>query len=260
MSARLALIGGEEFADGFEDVHASLLADLGGGPRRIAFLPTCAADDGGEAVNYWCATAREKLSALGAVVETPRVVDAASANDLRHAQIVAEADWIYWGGGYPHVAMRLLPNTRVLEALNAARARGALITGSSGGAMLMCAKSWAITPEHAAEIQRVWADGAPPDWDPPLGAPLDCLGLIPRSLCAPHFNRLFPRKWLGRGFPPKGFVIIAIDEQTALVSTGDKWEVRGRGAVTIIRDNLTETRQTAGTTITLGQEAGGPYG
>lgn len=245
MKARLALIGGEEFADGFDDVHASLLADLGGS-RQVAFLPTCAADDGPEAIDYWCDTAREKLSALGAAVETPRVVDAASANDLSHAQLVADADWIYFGGGYPHVAMRILASTRVLEALRAALTRGALITGSSGGAMLMCTRSWVITPEHAAEVQRVWATGTPLDWDPPLGTPLDCLGLVPQSICAPHFNRLFPYKWLERGWVPKGFTVIGIDEQTALVSVGDGREVRGRGAVTLIRDDLKPVRYAEG--------------
>lgn len=248
-----ALIGGEEFADGFEDVHAGLLADLDGGPRRVVFLPTCAADDGDEAIDYWCATAREKLSALGAVVEAVRVVDAASANDARHAQLVADADWIYFGGGYPHVAMRILPGTRVLDALNAARARGALLTGSSGGAMLMCARSFVITPEQAAAVGQYWQSGLPDDWDPPLPPPLDCLGWIPRSLCMPHFNRhLMPQTWLKRGWLPPGFSLVGIDEQTALVSRdGQHWEVLGRGVVALIHDDPKPALYAAGETLIL---------
>jgi cyanophycinase len=239
LPARLALIGGEEFADGFDDVHAELLAGLNG-RRRVVFLPTCAADDGPEAIDYWCDLARNKLSALGASVETPRVLDVASANDERYAQPIAEADWVYFGGGYPHVAMRILPNTRVMDALKAARTRGALVSGSSGGAMLMCARSFVITPEHAAGIGQYWQSGVPDDWDPPLLPPLDGLGWIPRSVCAPHFNRrLLPKKWLAGEGLPDGFTLIGIDEQTALVSRGDQgWGVRGRGAVTIIRKGL----------------------
>jgi peptidase E len=116
MYSRLALIGGEEFSDGFEDVHAGLLKDTGRAQPRLVFLPTCAADDGDEAIEYWCTTAREKFSALGASVETPRVIDRASADDPRYAQMMAEADLIYFGGGYPHVAMRILPESRVLAA------------------------------------------------------------------------------------------------------------------------------------------------
>ena len=256
MRARLALIGGEEFAPGFEETHAGLLAEAppgrGGGPRRVVYLPTCAADDGDEAIDYWCAAAREQLSASGAIVETPRVVDIAGANDERHAQLVAEADWVYLGGGYPHVAMRILPDTRVLAALQAALARGALLAGSSGGAMLMGERSLVMTPELAAEIGRVWEHGAPPDWDPPRPSLMDCLGLVPRGFCAPHFNRVFAWKWLEQGLIPAGFTLIGLDEQTALVSREDgMWEVRGRGVVTLIRDDLKPVRYGVGERLML---------
>lgn len=250
MVKRLALIGGEEFSHGFEEVHAGLLAEVGGS-RRVVYLPTCAADDGDEAIEYWCAAAHERLSAFGAAVETPRVIDVASANDARYAQLVAEADWIYLGGGYPHVAMRILPNTRVLAALYAALARGALVAGASGGAMLMGARSFVVTPELAAEVGRVWELGAPAGWDPPLPPPLDCLGLVPRSMCAPHFNRVFPSKWLEYGLLPEGFTLIGIDEQTALMNTRGVWEVHGRGAITILRADLTPRQYAAGETVPL---------
>ena len=199
MHPRLALIGGEEFSDGFEDVHASLLKETGRAQPHLVFLPTCAADDGDEAIEYWCNTAREKFTALGAIVETPRVIDRASADDVHYAQLIAEADVIYFGGGYPHVAMRILPNTRVLAALQDALQRGVLIAGSSGGALLLGARSEVVTPELAAEIGRVWEHGAPPDWDPPLTEIIDCLGWVSHGFCAPHFNRVFPWKWLERG-------------------------------------------------------------
>jgi cyanophycinase-like exopeptidase len=203
----------------------------------VAFLPTCAADDGPEAIDHWCNLAREKLSALGASVETPRVIDAASANDRRNVQLIDEADWAYLGGGYPHVAMRILPGTRVMEALNAALARGVLISGSSGGAMLMCARSFVITPELAATIGQFWETGAPDSWNPPLPASLDCLSWIPRSDCAPHFNRrLLPTAWRNGDYLPDGFTLIGIDEETALVSRSNGlWDVCGHGVVTLIR-------------------------
>jgi cyanophycinase len=252
MHLRLALIGGEEFAAGFEDVHAGLLADTGAAKPRVVFLPTCAADDGDEAIEYWCTTAREKFTALGAIVETPRVIDRASTDDMHYAQLIAEADLIYFGGGYPHVAMHILPDTRVLAALQDALQRGVLIAGSSGGAMLLGARSEVVTPELAEEIGRVWENGAPPDWDPPLTEIIDCLGWVTHGFCAPHFNRVFPWKWLERGVLAEGEVMIGIDEQTALVSrTADQWEVRGRGAVTLIRDDRQPRRYAAGEAVML---------
>ncbi len=252
MKPCLALIGGEEFADGFEDVHAGLLAAIGGGPRRVVYLPTCAADDGDETVDYWCRLARERLGAVGAQVETPRIVDIASANDPHHARLIAAADWIYLGGGYPHVAMRILPGTRALDALRSALARGALISGASAGAMLMCARSFVITPELGADVDRALEQGDTAGWNPPPPPPLDCLGWVPRSLCMPHFNRIpLPHAWLDRGFLPAGFRLIGIDEQTALVNTDGSWEVQGRGAVTIVGDDRKPVRVVAGQKLSL---------
>jgi cyanophycinase len=249
---RLALIGGEEFAAGFEDVHASLLQDTGRAQPHVVFLPTCAADDGDEAIEYWCATAREKFTALGAIVETPRVIDRASADDPQYAKLIAEADVIYFGGGYPHVAMRILPGTRVMAALQDALRRGVLIAGSSGGAMLLGARSEVITPELAAEIGRVWEEGAPPDWDPPLTGFIDCLGWVAHGFCAPHFNRVFTWKWLEHDILKADEVLIGLDEQTALVSRADdRWEVRGHGEVTLIRSDLKPVRYQAGDSIRL---------
>lgn len=258
MNTHLALIGGEEFADGFEEVHASLLAELEGRSRRVVYLPTAAADDGAEAVEHWCALAREKLASLGAVVETPRVVDRASANRQSYAQLIAEADWIYLGGGYAHVALRILRNTRALEALEAAKARGVLVTGASAGAMMLGERSFVMTPELLSEIGRVWETppGAPvpANYDPPLPPPLDGLGWLPQVFCAPHFDRAwFSPKWLTRGLLSDGFRLLGIDEQTALVNVnGDgAWEVRGRGAVTIFRGRGEPRRYTAGEKVML---------
>lgn len=252
---RLALIGGEEFADGFEQVHASLLADVGRKQPRVVFLPTCAADDGDEVVEYWRTTARDRLSALGASVEAPRVVDTASANDADYARLVAEADWIYLGGGYPHVAMRILPNTRVLEALYIALARGALISGASGGAMLMGARAPVVTPELTEAIGRVLEQGAPPDWNPPNLTMVDCLSIVPRISIAPHFDRPFASKWLNHEWIPAGFTLIGIDEQTALVTRDDQgWQVRGRGAVTLVHADGTHKRYSAGMRLVLNHE------
>jgi hypothetical protein len=113
--------------------------------------------------------------------------------------------------------------------------------------MLLGARSEVITPELAAEIGRVWENGAPRDWDPPLPEFINCLGWVPQSYCAPHFDRLFTWKWLEHGFLAAEEVLIGIDELTALVSRADQqWEVRGHGGVTLIRGDLKPVRYAAG--------------
>jgi hypothetical protein len=42
----------------------------------------------------------------------------------QYAQLIAKADLIYFGGGYPHVAMRVLPGTRVMAAFACSRGSG----------------------------------------------------------------------------------------------------------------------------------------
>jgi cyanophycinase-like exopeptidase len=75
---------------------------------------------------------------------------------------------------------------------------------------------------------------------------------VAHGFCAPHFNRVFPWKWLERGILADNEVMIGIDEQTALVAHADhQWEVRGRGGVTLIRGNLQSQRYAAGEIVTL---------
>jgi len=232
MVNRLALIGGEEFSDDFEEIHAGLVTALGGKPI-VAFLPTPAANDGIETVEYWCSLAREKLSALGASVDTPRVIDRESADDPRHAQQVTEADWVYLGGGYAHVALPILQGTKVMEALLSARERGVLISGSSAGAMMMGEQAIVITPALLEDVGKYWESGAPPDWDPPIPPLIPALNWLPQTIVAPHFDRpWFSRKWLARDFLPNGFTLIGIDERTTLAQNlNSKWEVFGHGSI-----------------------------
>jgi cyanophycinase-like exopeptidase len=248
MTSPIALIGGEEFADGFEDVHASLLEvaqarrDLrhtgNGKPVSVVFLPTCATDDGPDTVAYWCEEAQRRLSAPGVQVTPARIVDRKSANDPEYARLIAEADWVYIGGGYPHVGMRILGRTRAQQAIEAARERGALISGASAGAMMLGERSWVITPElDAAFTEMVTNATGIGDWSLPLPPLLDCLGFIPRSMCWPHANKIFSIEWMKNGLIPPGHFVLGIDEQTALLNTGsDGWEVQGRGKVTLVND------------------------
>jgi cyanophycinase-like exopeptidase len=148
--------------------------------------------------------------------------------------------------------MRILSDTRVRAALQAAWRRGVFIAGSSGGAMLLGARSEVVTPELAEEIGRVWETGAPPDWDPPLTEFIDCLGWVAHGFCAPHFNRVFTWKWLEHGILADNEILIGLDEQTALVSRpDDRWEVRGHGGVTLIHSDLKPARYQAGEIVRL---------
>lgn len=250
MSGNLALIGGEEFSENFPVIHAGLAAERGRKPR-VAFLPTPAANDGSETVDHWCSLAREKLSSLETIVDTPRVVDRESANDPGYTRQVAEADWVYLGGGYAHVALRILQGTKVMEALISAKERGALISGASAGAMMMGAQAIVITTELLEDVGKYWDSGAPPDRDPPAPPLIQGLNWLPETIVAPHFDRpWFSRKWLERGFLPDGFTLIGIDECTTLSRTANgEWKVLGLSSITLHRQDRQTVHYMAGETF-----------
>ncbi len=246
MAVQLALIGGEEFADGFEDVHAQLAErayrsrqSRNSHPLKIVFLPTCAAHDGPETVQYWSEQAQQRLGALGAQVSALQIIDRASADNSDHARQIAEADWVYIGGGYPHVGMQILSGTLALDALHQARQRGALISGASAGAMLLGARSWVITPEMDRVVTALLDQGGnPEEVDIPLPPFLDCLAYIPGVLCWPHLNKFFSMHWVEQGMLPQGCTMLGVDEQTALVSEDALiWQVLGRGRAVVIDES-----------------------
>jgi len=255
MAYNLALIGGEEFSDKFREIHAGLFTNTGKKPR-VAFLPTPAANDGSETIEYWCAQAREKLAVLGAKVRPLRVVDRNSANDLCNAQQIREADWVYLGGGYAHVAFPILRETKVLNSLFSARQRGALISGASAGAMMMGELSIVITPELVEDISKYWESGAPSNWNPTVPPLIRGFNWLPKTIIAPHFDRpWFSHKWLEQeDFLPKGFTLIGIDEHTTLAQNSNGyWEVFGLGSVSLFKEGRRVAHYTAGDTFQLNQ-------
>jgi cyanophycinase len=231
----LALIGGEEFAPGFENVHAELV-ELAGKPKpRVVFLPTAASHDGARVAQSWCDRARKLLGNAGATVDAPLVIDRAGANDAQNAALLDNADMIYLGGGWPHILIQTLAGTRILDAFWRAVQRGAMIAGASAGAMALAERTLVVN-ENVMHIIALALSGA-------VGTPMpkvefiDGYNLVPHAIVSPHFERMPQQtKLYERGFYPAGLMLLGIDEQTALVRRENEWRVLGKGAVTIGKD------------------------
>jgi cyanophycinase len=120
---------------------------------------------------------------------------------------------IYLLGGFPGFTGRTLANSKAWEAMLEAYRNGAVIAGSSAGAMVLC--------EHY--------------FDPYEGKLLRGLNLIPNACVIPHHGT-GTHRWandLLRQLP--GVTLIGIAEQTGLVDDGNlsAWTVSGRGEVTV---------------------------
>jgi cyanophycinase len=132
VTGTVALVGGAEFTDACRAVDTDLLATAGGGP--VLVLPTAAAFEHPErAVDH----ARAWFASLGAEASGQMVLTRADAMDPVHAAAVRAARFVYLTGGSPMHLRSTLKGTPVWDALVEAYRAGAVVAGSSAGAMVI---------------------------------------------------------------------------------------------------------------------------
>lgn len=203
----LALVGGGEWRDGCS-FDAGLLAASAG--NEILVLPTAAAYEHPDRAVAW---ATQYFARLGGQVRGLMVVGRADAEDRANAAVVREAPFIYLGGGSALHLRSVLKDSKVWQALVDAWHDGAVVAGSSAGAMALC----------------------DPMIDPRGGALTLGLGLISQVAVLPHANTWSPEK-AHRTFSlaTGGLRIAAVDEQTALIRSPDgAWASQGTGSVVV---------------------------
>ncbi len=232
MAGFLVLQGGSEFGGAMAAVDRRALALAGGPAAPVRIIPTAAAPDqnhrraGQNGVRWF-----ERLGASD-VAALP-VIDRASAQDPALAAELARAGLIFLLGGFPRYLGETLAGSRCWAAVAAAHAAGAVVAGSSAGAMVLCAHYF----------------------DPERHELCAGLGLVPDSCVLPHHNT-FGRAWsasLAAQLP--GATLIGIDEQTGLIDeipsgAARAWRVYGRGAVTLYAAGAA-VAAAAGATLTL---------
>lgn len=213
----LLLEGGAEFGGLMSEPDLRAIELAGGFNAPIAIVPTAAAPDhnhkrAGENGVRW-------FQGLGAKnVFHVDVIDSKSANDPTLAASLRTSKLIYLLGGFPRHLGETLANSLCWSAVIDAYADGAVIAGSSAGAMVMV--------EHY--------------YDPYEKKILRGLNLIANACVLPHHNN-FGKAWVDslRQTLPEA-ILIGIDERTGMVSgAGGEWEVKGGGEVTLYRSEST---------------------
>src|ERR1035441_6637085 len=127
----VALVGSGEFLEQMVPVDAELLE---GRPPRAVFLPTAAAEEGPQRVNYWTDLGPSHYSARGVEPVPLMVLDREDAERPELAAKVAGAGLVYLSGGNPGYLAHTLAGTAVWEAILEAWRSGAAIAGCSAGA------------------------------------------------------------------------------------------------------------------------------
>jgi cyanophycinase len=134
------------------------------------FLPTAAAPEGAERVEYWMQLGLEHYARMDVEAEALLVLDRVDADRKDLAARVAGAGLVYLSGGNPAYLTDTLRDSAVWDAIRRAWASGAALAGCSAGAI-------ALT---AVVRDRFSAD-----------APLrPALGVVPHLAVLPHFDRL----------------------------------------------------------------------
>ena len=214
----LLLEGGAEFGGRMRDPDLKAIELAGGFEAPIRIIPTAAAPDnnhqraGNNGIRWF--------QSLGAkdVVSVP-LQSRIRADDRKIVQALRDARLIYMLGGFTHYLGQTLKDSLAWKAVQEAYQNGAVVAGSSAGAMVMCQLYY----------------------DPSASRVHEGLNLVPNALVLPHHNTF------GKSWAPKltnkipDITLIGIDEQTGMLDDGaGTWTVYGRGEVTLYRNQQIE--------------------
>ena len=221
MTGYLLLEGGAEFSGQMAEPDKRAVELAGGFDAPITIIPTAAAPDnnhqraGNNGVRWF--------HHLGAThVESLPLIDKASANDPRLAAKISQSRLIYMLGGFTGYLGETIKDSASWQAMLKAYESGAVIAGSSAGAMVMCQYYY----------------------DPGKGNIVEGLNLLPNTCVLPHHDT-FGKNWAPRlsNLLPEA-VLLGIDEQTGVLDDGPEgrkvgWRVYGKGAVTLYHHRKT---------------------
>ena len=236
MTGPVALVGSGEFLEVMVPVDAELLA---GRPQRAVFLPTASAEDGPDRVRYWVELGTAHYAAMGVEPVALEVLNREDAERPELAAMVAGAGLVYLSGGNPGYLAHSLAGTAVWQAILEAWHSGAALAGCSAGA---CALS--RIAEDFREPGRYSGEG---------------LAVVPQLVVLPHFDRF--ERWMPDltdrmlARTPPDAVLVGIDEEPALVSSGNGFTARGNNSVWRIDRDGTRLQLKAGEQLEFSRTA-----
>lgn len=221
MPGPIALVGGEEFTEPAEAFDRELLKLVGAETASVAILPTAAQPE-----NPYLAAAHgiAHFRNLGADPYGVMILDRVTADA---AMLVAElegADVVYFTGGRPSHLLESLRDTLAWRRIVEMHQGGAVLAGSSAGAMVLC------------ESMSFAGDETP------------ALGVVPGVTAIPHFEHADDERVdrLTRAAHER-MTYLGIDGATGCVLERDEWRVEGPGSVRVIRESRVETFEAGGT-------------
>ncbi len=205
----LVVVGGGAIPD---EVLERAVALAGGKSASVAIFPQASElpETGAKAVEMWKKAGASHAAAIP-------LADPAAA-----IRMVSEATLIWFPGGDQNRLMQALRNTGVSEAIRRRFQAGATVGGTSAGAAVMSLLM--ITGD--ADLQSITAGAT---------KTADGLGLWPEVIFDQHFlKRQRQNRLMSLVLDHPELVGIGIDEQTAAVVTGSRFEVVGHSSILVV--------------------------
>jgi len=207
--SRLVLMGGDEFRPNCEAMDRALLAAAGSAQTRVVIIPTAAA---GENPHRAARNGVHYFQRLGAVASACMILTRSDAENPHLVQELRGADLLYLAGGDPAYLLETIKNTPAWATILEQYRSGAMVVGSSAGAMVL------------AEKMRTRGSG----WT-------NALGLAAGVAVLPHGESLSDalvaslRRDLG-----EEITLFRINTATCCLRSGeDTWRVLGIGRVAV---------------------------
>jgi cyanophycinase len=210
-AGHLVIVGGGGTPDA---VIARAIELAGGSSARGVILAQASSrpEAGSESVAFWKEKGLVDVSSLD-------LADPAAAREL-----IAEADLLWFPGGDQSRLLRAIDEAEVLPAIRERYASGAVVGGTSAGAAVM--SSVMIVGGETADLKVVRAGSV---------ETVEGLGLLAGTIVDQHFlRRQRFNRLLSAVLARPDLIGIGIDERTAIVVTGSRFEVIGEGGVLVL--------------------------
>ena len=209
MYGQIALVGGDEFRSGCEEMDRQIIRASGKEPAKIVGVPTAAGSGPAKAAN----DGTSYFGALGGDSDKLMLLERRQAEDQIFFAPATLADVVYFTGGSPEHLLETVKHTEFFSALMELVDAGGVLAGSSAGAMAM-----------GSMMRRPRAGG----W-------VESLGVVADVAVLPHHEKRDQAETSKdlQESAPTGLTFLGIDAQTGVLGIPDNWRVVGSGRVTV---------------------------
>jgi cyanophycinase-like exopeptidase len=207
------LLGSGEFEPWTHDVESRVLADATG-DGTVVILPTASATEGDAVFDRWGTMGLDHYAEVDVPAE---ILPVKRREDAFREDLAARAETaslVYFSGGKPQYLAGVLRDTPLLDAILRGMDRGGVWAGCSAGAMV-------VSRARDGARGSSWLFG---------------LGLVRHASFGVHWDRagkIPGLAWWMTSRVPEGTWFIGIDERTAILGDGERWEVFGRSGVDV---------------------------